>query len=140
MYTALATQCSSCCVKSRRRFRTAACQPEECKFKLRDTGTLPDFRVTTEHEVNHDVDNQGNVIRLDYCVWEWMKGIIYGVNVGTARSHFGCDRMNQKESVEAAKINERCSQPSGEVQGGCVLNFLNPGFSTGRCINSRQFH
>jgi hypothetical protein len=38
----------------------------------------------------------------------------------TARSHFGCDRMNQGESVEAAKINESCSQPSGEVQGGYV--------------------
>jgi hypothetical protein len=39
--------------------------------------------------------------------------------------------MNQEESVDAAKINERCSQPSGEVQGGCVSNFLKPAFSTG---------
>jgi hypothetical protein len=58
----------------------------------------------------------------------------------TARSHFGCDRINQKESVEAAKINKRCSQPSGEVQGGCVSNFLIPAFSIGQYINSRQFH
>lgn len=58
----------------------------------------------------------------------------------TARSNFGCDRINQKESVEAAKTNERCSQPSGEVQGGCVPNFLKPTFSTDQYINSRQFH
>jgi hypothetical protein len=76
MYTALATQRNSCCVKSRRHFRTVAYQPEECLFKLRDTGTPPGFRVTAEHEVNEGVDNQRNVIRLDYYVWEWMKGII----------------------------------------------------------------
>jgi len=58
----------------------------------------------------------------------------------TARSHFGWDRMNQEESVEAAKIKERCSQPSGELQGGCVSNFLKPAFSTGQCINSRKYN
>jgi hypothetical protein len=58
-------------------------------LKLRDTGTLPGFRVTAEHEVNQDVDNQGNVIWLDYCVWEWMKGIIYGVKVGTRDALLG---------------------------------------------------
>jgi hypothetical protein len=57
-----------------------------------------------------------------------------------ARLHFECDRKNHKESVEAAKINERCSQPSGEVQGGCVSNLLKPALSTGQRINSRQFH
>ena len=58
----------------------------------------------------------------------------------TAPSNFGWDRMNQEESVEAPKINERCSQPSGEVQGGSVSNFLKPAFSTGQCINSRKCH
>jgi len=58
----------------------------------------------------------------------------------TTRLHFECDIENHKESVEAAEINERCSQPSGEVQGGCVSNLLKPAFSTGQCINSRQFH
>jgi hypothetical protein len=58
----------------------------------------------------------------------------------TVRSHFGCDRLNQEESVEAAKINARCSQPRGDVQGGCVSNFRKPSFSKGQCINSRQFH
>jgi len=51
--------------------------------------------------------------------------------------------MGQNESEEsekAAKINERCSQPSGEVQGGIVSNFLKPAFSTGQCINSRKYH
>jgi len=89
MYTALPTQCSSCCVKSRRRFRTVAYRPEECLCKLRDTGTLLGFRITVEHEVNEDVENQGNVIRLDYGVWEWMKGIIYGVKVGTQDALLG---------------------------------------------------
>jgi hypothetical protein len=40
-----------------------------------------------------------------------------------------------RKSVEAAKINARCSQSSGDVEGGCVSNFLKRAFIKGHCIN-----
>jgi hypothetical protein len=45
-------------------------------------------------------------------------------------SHSGSDRLNQEVSG-SRKINARCSQPSGDVEGGCVSNFLKRAFIKG---------
>lgn len=85
---------------------------------MRDTGTLPDVRVTDEHEVNQDVDNKGNVIRLDYCVQKWMKGIIYSVKVGTRDALLGrildareCISMSQwKPQKSTSAVHNRVAK------------------------------
>ena len=127
MYTAFATlKQFMLCPNPGNVFRTVAYQPEECLLKLQDTGTLPGVRVTAEREVNQVTDDQGNAVRLDYCAWQWMKEIIYSVKVGKRDALLG---PILDATVEAAKINARCSHPSGDVQGGCVSNFRKPPFS-----------
>jgi len=55
---------------------------------------------------------------LDYCVWGWMKELVYSVKVVTRNALLGrildaADRIIK--SAEAATSNSRGSQPSGSL-------------------------
>ena len=70
---------------------------------------------------------------LDYCVWGWMKELVYSVKVVTRDALLGrildaADRI--RKSAEAATSNSRGSQPSGSLCCGRRWHFRKPALST----------
>ena len=70
---------------------------------------------------------------LDYCVWGWMKELVYSVKVATRDALLGrildsADRI--RKSAEAATSNSRISQPSGSLCCGRRWHFRKRALST----------
>ena len=70
---------------------------------------------------------------LDYCVWGWMKELVYSVKVVT-RDALLCRILDAahriRKSAEAASSNSRGSQPSGSLCCGRRWHFRKPALST----------
>jgi len=69
---------------------------------------------------------------LDYCIWGWMKELVYSVKVVTRDELLGrildaADRI--RKSAEATKSYSHSSQPSGSLCCGRGWHFRKPALS-----------